>query len=263
MKTRVSHRTQPIANQVSKPTLESHTLQVHSAASEFRPQASITRFDVLSRIVDLIADLKLPQGQFTSELELAKLLGLPGRTPSVREALALLARDGLVQPYPQRGYFVPQITGEQAEEILLLRLSIFKAIITRLTSPASLSKLAAAEQFCAELTSRGTQSFLKGETAYWNELARRGGFIFAVQNLNTSGDQLRIFHASHPLPDEVIDVTATHYQQVLHYVAEHNSEGAIAAVQDNFELRQANLKQVPVVASNSAELKAEQFASAR
>ncbi len=262
MKTRVSHRTQPITNQAGKPTLESYTLQVRSAAFESRPQASVTRFDVLSRIVDLIADLTLPQGEFTSELELAKLLGLPGRTPSVREALALLARDGVVQPYPQRGYFVPRITGEQAEEILLLRLSIFKAIITRLTSRASLSKLVAAEQLCAELASRGTQSFLKNETAYWNELARRGGFIFAVQNLNASGDQLRIFHASHPLPDEIIDVTATHYERVLHCITEHNSEGAIAAVQDNFELRQANLKQIPVVANNSTELKAEQVASA-
>jgi len=84
-----------------------------------------------------------------------------------------------------------------------------------------------------------------------------------VQNINTLGDQLRIFHANHPLPDEIIDVTASQYQRVLHYITNHNSEGAIAAVQDNFQLRRNILKRAPVAAADSAALQSEQFASAR
>ncbi len=262
MKARISSRSRSLVSRVGEATAQRENLYVQPEGAAVRPQANLTRFDVLSRIVDLITDLKLPQGQFTSELELAKLLGLPGRTPSIREALALLARDGLVQPFPQRGYYVPHITAEQAEEILVLRLSIFKAIVTRLTAPDFSSRLGVAEKLCGGLNAQSTQSFLKEETAYWSELARQGGFIFAVQNLNSWGDQLRVFHAGRQLPDDIINKTAGHYRQVLEHIREQNSAGAIAAVQENFNLRRAVLVQVSSPAQTPDKLGAVSSASA-
>jgi DNA-binding GntR family transcriptional regulator len=215
-----------------------HAYQVIRPGGEaVRPQPNLSRYDVLSRIVDLIAEAQLPQEQFTSELEIAKLLGLAGRTPSLREALALLARDGIVQPFPQRGYFIPRITSVEMEEILVLRLSIFNAIVSRLVTAEPSPDLDVAEALCGGLNSRNTQSFLKDETAYWCELATQGGFIFAVQNLNTWGNQLRVFHAGVQLSQAIIDETAQHYRKVLKDIRERSGQDAIATIRENFELR--------------------------
>lgn len=254
MKTRIPSKARSVVSRGRETVRQRENSQIQAEGATVRPQANLNRFEVLSRIVDLIAERTLPQGEFTSELDLAKLLGLQGRTPSIREALALLARDGLVQPFPQRGYFVPRITAEQAEEILVLRLSIFKTIVTRLTSADFSSELDVAEDLCGGLNGQSTQEFLKGETACWGELAKQGGFVFAVQNLNSLSDQLRAFHAGFPLSDTIISETASHYQKVLAHIREQDSGGAIAAVQDNFDLRRAVLRQGALAAATSREL---------
>jgi DNA-binding GntR family transcriptional regulator len=218
-------------------------LHAQPATAETRVSANLTRFDVVSRIVDFIADRSLPLDRLTSEPDIAKLLGLSGRTPVIREALALLTRDGIVQPVPQRGYSIPRITVEQAQEILLLRLSILKAIVTRLAAAGPSPRFHVAFELCSVLRGQETQPFLKQETAYWAELARQGGFIFAVQNLNSWGDQLRVFHADRQLSDYVINETAGHYQEVLENVSGQNTAGAVAALHSNFQLRHDALNQ--------------------
>jgi DNA-binding GntR family transcriptional regulator len=233
---------------------KSENLHAHPATAEARLSANLTRFDAVSRIVDFIADLSLPQDRLTSEPDIAKLLGLSGRTPVIREALALLTRDGIVQPVPQRGYFVPRITVEQAQEILLLRLSIFKTIVTRLATADPSPRFHVASELCSVLRGQETQSFLKQETAYWAELARRGEFIFAVQSLNSWGDQLRVFHAGRQISADVINGTARHYQEVLENISERNTAGAVAAVQSNFQLRRDTLNQTQAALRTSAEL---------
>lgn len=59
------------------------------------------------------------QGQFLNEQELAVEIGV-SRTP-VREALLLLVSDGLVELIPQRGAYVPQVTGREISELMELR----------------------------------------------------------------------------------------------------------------------------------------------
>jgi DNA-binding GntR family transcriptional regulator len=237
MKTRTSSAAGAPVRQREAAADKPGNLHAQSATAEVRPSANLTRFDAVSRIVDFIADLSLPQDRLTSEPDIAKLLGLSGRTPVIREALALLTRDGIVQPVPQRGYFVPRITVEQAQEILLLRLSILKAIVTRLAEADPSPRFHIAIELCSVLRGKETQSFLKQETAYWAELARQGGFIFAVQSLNSWGDHLRVFHADRQLSDDLINETAGHYQKVLENISERNTAGAVAAVQSNFQLR--------------------------
>ena len=59
------------------------------------------------------------QGRFLNETELAADIGV-SRTP-VREALLLLVSDGLVELIPQRGAYVPAITGREISELMELR----------------------------------------------------------------------------------------------------------------------------------------------
>ncbi len=59
------------------------------------------------------------QGTFLNEVELATEVGV-SRTP-VREALLLLAADGLVEMVPKRGAYVPPLSGRQIKELMELR----------------------------------------------------------------------------------------------------------------------------------------------
>ena len=59
------------------------------------------------------------QGKFLNEQELAAEIGV-SRTP-VREALLLLVSDGLVELIPQRGAYVPLVTGREVSELMELR----------------------------------------------------------------------------------------------------------------------------------------------
>lgn len=59
------------------------------------------------------------QGAFLSEQDIAERVGV-SRTP-VREALLLLASDGLVQMIPKRGVRVPVISGREIAELMELR----------------------------------------------------------------------------------------------------------------------------------------------
>ena len=59
------------------------------------------------------------QGTFLNEQELAAEIGV-SRTP-VREALLLLVADGLVELIPQRGAYVPAVTGREVTELMELR----------------------------------------------------------------------------------------------------------------------------------------------
>lgn len=59
------------------------------------------------------------QGKFLNEQELAAEIGV-SRTP-VREALLLLVSDGLVELIPQRGAYVPAVTGREISELMELR----------------------------------------------------------------------------------------------------------------------------------------------
>ena len=59
------------------------------------------------------------QGTFLNEVELAQDVG-GSRTP-VREALLLLAADGLIEMVPKRGAYVPPLSGRQIKELMELR----------------------------------------------------------------------------------------------------------------------------------------------
>jgi DNA-binding GntR family transcriptional regulator len=67
----------------------------------------------------IILEHQIPQGGKLNEAELAAALGI-SRTP-VREAINRLAKEGLVESFPQRGAFVIQVSGEDVFELFLIR----------------------------------------------------------------------------------------------------------------------------------------------
>jgi DNA-binding GntR family transcriptional regulator len=71
---------------------------------------------VTARIRDMIVDGRLEAGAPIPELELARQLGI-SRTP-LREALKVLASEGLVELLPRRGAVVKMFTAKDAQDML-------------------------------------------------------------------------------------------------------------------------------------------------
>ena len=67
----------------------------------------------------ILLEHQIPQGGKLNEGELAAALGI-SRTP-VREAINRLAKEGLVEIFPQRGAFVIRFSEEDVNELFLIR----------------------------------------------------------------------------------------------------------------------------------------------
>lgn len=93
-----------------------------------------SRVDILEDIIDLIVAGSIPIGVKTSEAEIAQLFGFESRTPIVREALALLVRDGIIDARSKAGYWVQPVTIDEARQLLQLRTSLELTMVEELAA---------------------------------------------------------------------------------------------------------------------------------
>lgn len=91
---------------------------------------------------------KLNPGEALSENRLAEELGM-SRTP-VREALQILARDGIVEMVPTRGYFVPRWSMDDVRELFELRESLEGMACRCAASRATDVEIEEFERLCGE-----------------------------------------------------------------------------------------------------------------
>lgn len=76
---------------------------------------TVLRDEVREALLEWLAAGRLAPGQRLEEARLSQALGV-SRTP-LREALASLARDGLVEAVPRRGFRVPGLKAETARDL--------------------------------------------------------------------------------------------------------------------------------------------------
>lgn len=122
-----------------------------------------------------IITLKLPPGAPLSENELATELSV-SRTP-VREALLLLAEEGLVQIFPQLGSFVARVDLQQVADAQFVREAIEVAALSDSLGKLDEQTLAQlrgtlAEQRAAE---RDTELFFELDERFHQQLLAAGG----------------------------------------------------------------------------------------
>ncbi len=91
----------------------------------------------------------IPAGAITSQASLAKDLDA-GRTP-LREALRMLQREGLVVSEPNRRVRIAELSGDDAEELYIMRIAL-EAVAIRITVPTLTSDdFAALEGYMAQM----------------------------------------------------------------------------------------------------------------
>src|SRR5688572_27208276 len=96
-----------------------HSVNVYSMQSiVFLPRSNLSD-DVVDAVRNMIVDGTLAAGERINEVHLSHRLGV-SRTP-LREALALLAREGTLTSVPRIGWFVKPLTLDEFEQLYAIR----------------------------------------------------------------------------------------------------------------------------------------------
>ncbi len=110
------------------------------AATPARLERENTQDEIYEKIYAAILEHRLHPGTKLGEERLAEIFG--ASRARVREVLARLAHEQIVELFPQRGAFVAKPTIEQARDVFEARRLIEPAIVRRLVETLSPEKLA-------------------------------------------------------------------------------------------------------------------------
>jgi DNA-binding GntR family transcriptional regulator len=127
-------------------TLNPHmpTRSARQAASQARLQRENTHDEIYERIYVAIVEHRLHPGTKLVEERLAEIFDVS--RARVREVLARLAHEQIVELYPQRGAYVAKPTIEQALDVFEARRLIEPAVLRRLIETLTPEKLARLRQ---------------------------------------------------------------------------------------------------------------------
>jgi DNA-binding GntR family transcriptional regulator len=195
-----------------------------------------------------IIDLTLEPGSNFTEASLAKQWRI-SKTP-VREALARLRRDGLVDALPRAGYVVSPITLEDTEDLCALR--------TLLSGEAAAGAARQGVEALAldrlELLSKVPFSYAAGDTG--REAAMRAAMEFEAIIANSSGND-RLAKAIVDVLDELervmrmVWLTAPEvasppgeHEAIVEAVAARDADGALLAMRNRCERVRRDVLQV-------------------
>jgi DNA-binding GntR family transcriptional regulator len=165
---------------------------------------------------EAILEGHLEPGEVTTQIALAERFGV-GRTP-VREALRLLQSEGLVVGEPNRRVQVTPLSGDDVEELYIMRIMLEPAAV-RLTVPALTSRdVAEMEGYKAQKDHKGRGRDRKGLRAPHREfhttlIAVAGPRI--VAHLSTLFDHAERYRVSHTITEEAWKVRQVEHRAIL------------------------------------------------
>jgi DNA-binding GntR family transcriptional regulator len=107
--------------------------RARKSASQARLERENTHDEIYERIYNAILEHRLPPGTKLEE-RLAEIFGTS--RARIREVLARLAHEQIVEPHPQRGAYVAKPSVEQARDVFEARRLIEPAVMRRLIEPS-------------------------------------------------------------------------------------------------------------------------------
>jgi len=118
--------------------------RARKSASQVRLERENSHDEIYERIYNAILEHRLPPGTKLVEERLAEIFGTS--RARIREVLARLAHEQIVELYPQRGAYVAKPSVEQARDVFEARRLIEPAVLRRLIETLTPEKLARLRQ---------------------------------------------------------------------------------------------------------------------
>lgn len=193
-----------------------------------------------------IVTLRLPPGAAIVEKDITRQLGI-SRTP-VRDALRLLAEEGLVDIKPQSGTFVALINQAQLEEGRLIRRALeiegIKLAVARVT-PAAIDSLYNLVDQQERAAGRGDHvAFIDLDDRFHRQISEMSGHLRlwkVINGVKAQLDRLRLMTA--PLPGQNRRVVGQH-QAIADALQKRNEERAVRALEHHLDDAYAQLAKV-------------------
>ncbi len=143
----------------------------------------------------IILSREIPPGGKLNEGDLAQALGI-SRTP-VREALNRLAKEGLVEIFPQRGAFVVQFTEKDVYELFLIRENLeglAACLAANEMDESGLAKLESCLQgFREPFSERDARRYAREDFKFHQTVVLLSGARRLINLISTLHDHIRIF----------------------------------------------------------------------
>ncbi len=193
-----------------------------------------------------IVTLRLPPGAAIVEKDITQQLGI-SRTP-VRDAVRLLAEEGLIDIKPQSGTYVSLINRAQLEEGRLIRKALeiegIRLAVTRAT-PEAIDSLYNLIDLQERAAGRGDHvSFIDYDDRFHRQISELSGHLRlwkVINGVKAQLDRLRLMTA--PLPGQNRRVIGQH-QAIADALQKHNEERAVRALEHHLDDAYAQLAKV-------------------
>lgn len=209
----------------------------------FPETESLTLRDrVLESLLDIILSGELKPGPMASENRVATLLSTKldrriSRTP-VREALAILVRDGFVRQFPQRGFQVVEVSADETREALSLCGEVEALALEQFTAasrPPKLTDLQAAQSKLAEVAKKNNRrSWLFWDTAFHAGLAVHAGLNDAARSIERWRQKVHLYSLAHDDQDETQEAAALEHDEI-HQAIARGDDRAVGLLDQHLE----------------------------
>lgn len=189
---------------------------------------TLLREDAYRAIRDAIVDGTLAPGERLNDADLVEWLGV-SRTP-VREALARLARRGLVDILPQRGTVVSPLSHDRIAKSRFIREALERPLARlaaeKLTPDieALLTREVALQQTFANLSD--DQSFLESDERFHALIAKAAGFESIWDDVREAKFHMDRIRRMSLLSQEHMFFIVREHQEILERLKAHDAEGA-------------------------------------
>ena len=198
--------------------------------------AHIDRSSTAKRVVSYlraqIAQGKFEPGVRLNELALAAELGV-SRSP-IREALALLAGEGLVRVVPYKGTYVTALSKERLQDLLDFRLALEQFAVRRAIERATPRDLDRFEELIAAIAAQAKRRNLSGavdaDLAAHEYLVDLAGSAHLTQTYRAMIGELRLYIAQTSRHYERPDDLASEHAALLAAMRNHSADEATSLI---------------------------------
>ncbi len=212
------------------------------------PRHLTLRERIYEEIVRLIVSGELPSGAALDERALTERLDV-SRTP-FREAIGTLAKEGLVEIRPYRGFFVRSFTKKEISDLYELRKTL-EVFATRLAVPqlddtdiALFERLL--NESLAALNRRDMATYAARDREFHETIARRSGNTALIETLARLGLQIQICRLIANEDRSFADRAARERDDMLAAFRARDAEGAAALMHHHIsEVQAAVLERHP------------------
>jgi DNA-binding GntR family transcriptional regulator len=202
-------------------TRRNHTLN-HSIYGELR---------------ELIASGALPTGARIDERAISEQLGV-SRTP-LREAIAKLAKEGLIEQRPYRGNFVRAFTAQQISDLYETRMVLeglaARRAVANLTDEGLAALTAILDEIHDALAQGDIARFSTADEQFHSTIARLSGNETVVESLDRLRAQVQLVRITANQDSDLVERTARERPEILSALRERDADRAARLMEEHID----------------------------